>query len=792
MKHVFTLVISIGMIIFLSTDAFSQVTYRATPVAAGVTETELPRIVRSNLEQPGSFTTIHQSERSAIDNKGTEFWLMMQRNYNTYVRGLYLDITSDVVTSGSVTIPGQGFSEDFTATPGEITRITLPPEAQVTTSETIESKGIHIVANDEVAVYGLNLKEYTSDCFLALPLDILSTQYLVMSYPNFVWTSINESTLGQFAIVSPYNNNEITITPTTSTYNGQSAGVPIQITLHEGETYQVRTAHNNDPETDFTGSIVQSTLPVALFAGNSCASIPTNYSACDIIVEQIPPVSTWGNNFVTYPLEGRENGDTWRILSSQNNNDIYINGEQIETLNFGDFYETILVDPVTINSAKPVLVMQYSNGDDYDPGISYNGDPFMMLIPPEEQFMDAYTFATPSEGFAYNYVTITTPTEGIPDLQLAGVAVDEAWFTPIGSSDYSAAGIEITVGSHTLLNTAGIPFGIYSYGFNGYDSYGYAGGLSLEFIYEGSAPMVARTIATVQACQNNHTDDADITIEVTADDLEEPYTQSVAMFYTSPPGESYTRVDMENTHDNIWSYTIEAGNTHAPGLSFYFTATDGQLTSSDPQVDPSNNPYSMAILPNELPVISHEAVYHSDYNNDLIIICDVTDNTDYIEEVALHYRTAGGNPVFEKVLMQEKGNYEATLPGTNINENGTDYYITAKDNFGVEARFPTSEDFVKLNQGVGMAETTPETIGILSNPNPFTDKTEIVIHLAKSGQLEIALYDLTGKRIRLLQDRHMPAGNHYYTLKRGTLKTGTYLLTVRSENAMNSKKIMVK
>ncbi|MDZ7775074.1 MAG: hypothetical protein U5L09_05395 [Bacteroidales bacterium] len=166
-----------------------------------------------------------------------------------------------------MTIPGQGFTEDFTATPGEITRITLPPEAQVTTSETIESKGIHVVANDEVAVYGLNLRGYSSDCFLALPLDILSTQYLVISYPNFTWTSISESTLGQFAIVSPYDNNEITITPTSSTYNGSSAGQPIQVMLNQGETYQLRTAYNNDPETDFTGSIVQSTLPVALFAG---------------------------------------------------------------------------------------------------------------------------------------------------------------------------------------------------------------------------------------------------------------------------------------------------------------------------------------------------------------------------------------------------------------------------------------------------------------------------------------------------------------------------------------------
>ncbi|MGM0565768.1 MAG: T9SS type A sorting domain-containing protein [Bacteroidota bacterium] len=793
MKNRFTFSLVFAVFYFSSFVIFSQETYREKPVSNNeVFEQAQSRIVRSGLEMPANFSLMHRAEKSAIDNKGTEFWLMMQRNYDTYVRGMYLDITSDVETSGNVSIPGQGFTQDFTATPGEITRITLPAEAQVTTSETIESKGIHIVANDEVAVYGLNLKEYTSDCFLSLPLDILSTQYLVMSYPNFTWTGISESTLGQFAMVSPYDNNQITITPTTSTYNGSAAGEPIQVTLNQGETYQLRTAYNNDPENDLTGSIIQSTLPVALFAGNSCASIPTNYSACDIIVEQIPPVSTWGNNFVTYPLEGRENGDTWRILSSQNNNEVYINGEYINTLNFGDFYETILTEPVTINSSKPVLVMQFSNGDDYDPGLANNGDPFMMLIPPEEQFMDAYTFATPSEGFAYNYVTITTPTEGISSLQLDGALVDPGWFTPIGSSGYSAAGIDIAVGSHTLVNTAGVPFGIYSYGFNGYDSYGYAGGLSLEFIYEGSAPFVRRTAATIQACQNNHTDDAEITIEVTADDLEEPYTQSVALFYASPPGEAYTRADMENTHDNVWSYTVSASNTHAPGLSFYFTATDGQLTSSDPQVDPSNNPYSLAILPNELPVISHEAVYHSDYSNDLLIVCDVSDNTDYVTEVALHYRTAGGNPVFEKVMMYEKGLYEAIIPGSNINENGTDYYITAKDNFGVEARFPTSEDFVKLNQGVGMAETDAETIGIQSNPNPFTNKMEIVVHLTESGQLEIALFDLTGKRLRLLQDRYMPSGNHYYTLKRGTLNPGTYLLTVRSGSAMNSKKITVK
>lgn len=794
MKELFTLLIGIAMFLALPTNAVSQDTHRAEPGHAVGPDTDLPRIVRSNLAIPDNYITHHKAQRSAIDNKGTEFWLLMERNYTMDVRGIYLDITSDIATSGTVAIPGLSYSQDFNTTPGEITRVTLPNDCQVAGSETVENKGIHITSEHEVAVYGLNLKGYTSDCFLALPLDILSTQYLVMSYPNFVWTSISESTLGQFAVVSPYDNNHITITPTCNTYGGSPAGSPIEVTLNTGQTYQVRTAYNNDPQTDLTGTIVQSTLPVALFAGNSCASIPTNYSACDLIVEQIPPVSTWGNNFVTYPLEGRENGDTWRMLSSQNSNELYINGDLAATLNFGDFYECILEEPATINSSKPVLVMQFSNGDDYDPGISYNGDPFMMLIPPEEQFMDTYTFATPSEGFLYNYVTITIPTEGIASLLMDGTAADAGWFTPIGASGYSAAGIEIEVGSHTLRNTVGIPFGIYSYGFNGYDSYGYAGGLSLEFIYEGSAPLVQRTPATIDACQQNHTENADITIEVTATDTEEPYTQAVYLYYASPPSAAFQMAEMENTSGDIWSYTVPGSETSEPGIRFYFTATDGQLTSSDPAVDPSNNPYSMAILPNELPQISHNPVYQSDYNMALTVNCEVVDVTDFVEAVHLHYRTSGGNPVFAKVPMNAKSkeSFTAVIPEEYVNENGTDYYITARDNFAVEARFPVQEEFVRLNQGVGVEENTHQPVGLTFSPNPFSTKANVAITMEEEGHLQVALYDLSGQRIRLFVDREMTPGVHHFTLKRGTLKKGMYLLNVKLGNNSASRKIVVE
>lgn len=795
MKKTLLLSVILPVLMLSCGNIFGQVTHQNTSTTdVAINNIDYPRVVRSGLEMPENFMTSAPQQRYNIDNKGTEFWIMMPRNYDMYDVGLYLDITSDVATNGTVEVPGISFSEDFTSSPGSITRITLPVEAMVGTNEMIESKGIHITANDEVTVYGLSLKEFTSDCFLALPVDILSTQYLAMSYPNIRTWGFSESTLSQFSIVSPYDNNQVTITPSTATLSGTPEGSPIEVTLNKGQTYQVRTALSAASDVDLTGSVIQSSLPVALFSGNSCACIPVNYAACDIIVEQIPPVSTWGNNFVTYPLEGRENGDTWRILSSQDNNNIYIDEELVVTLNFGDFYEDIYDVPKTINSSKPVLVMQFSNGDDFDPDINLNGDPFMMLIPPEEQFMDSYTFATPSSGFIYNYVTVTIPTEGISSLLMDGEAVPESLFSPIGTSGYSAAGIEIEVGSHTLINTENIPFGIYSYGFNSYDSYGYAGGLSLEFIYEGSAPVITRAASTINVCQSNHAEDEDMTIEVIAEDYEEPYTATVKLYYSSPPGTPYTMAEMTNTEGNIWSYTVPASESSAPGMNFYFTASDGQLSSSSPTIDPLNNPYCASILPNELPLISHTPLYEASFNTDVEITAEVEDATDYVDEVLLHFRVHGGNPVYNTVEMvqESKGSYSASIPSNFVVESGTDYFITAKDNFDIQANFPYDAAFISMNQEVGIGEPEEAIIKLSLAPNPVTSSSRVTVLLLDQSVLSIELFNLNGQKVRTLFDSELPPGTHYFSLNRGTLKSGTYLMKASDGTSVTSEKIIIK
>ncbi len=78
-----------------------------------------------------------------------------------------------------------------------------------------------------------------------------------------------------------------------------------------------------------------------------------------------------------------------------------------------------------------------------------------------------------------------------------------------------------------------------------------------------------------------------------------------------------------------------------PGVHYYIYATDGQLASTNPAIDPVNNPYGIAVLPNVLPVIVHNDVTSAPLEQDLTLLADVTDNTNMVASVTLYYRNKG-------------------------------------------------------------------------------------------------------------------------------------------------------
>lgn len=404
------------------------------------------------------------------DSKGTDFWLMFNDNLGTPTLSLF--IAGDTATTGNVDIPGLAFTAPFAVTPGVVTTVVLPASAAVTTLGVVGKKGIHVTAKDEVSVYGLNQVTYTTDAYLGLPTDILGTEYIVQGYENV--DVVNASQLG---VVAAVDNTVVTITPSTATSDGKPAGVPFSVTMSQGQTYQLRTTASGGA--DLSGSIVTSDKPVAVFGGHQCANIPRGYIACDHIVEQMTPTSTWGQSFVTLPLATRTGGDTFRVQASNDVTTVSVNGAVVVTLNRGENYETILVSASTITSDKPISVTQYSNSSAYD-GIT--SDPFEVIVPPSEQYLAGYVVTTPATGFSKNYINVVAPDAAVGSITLDAVVIPASDFSPIGSSGYSGAQVSVVLGSHTL--SGALPFGITMYGFANYDSYGYPGGLALAEVAE--------------------------------------------------------------------------------------------------------------------------------------------------------------------------------------------------------------------------------------------------------------------------------------------------------------------
>jgi hypothetical protein len=392
------------------------------------------------------------------DNRGTEFVLGFMANYSG-TESAVLFVTGNIATNGTVSIPGLSFSTAFSVTPGVITSISLPTDVEMTGSDVTAAKGVLVTADDEIVVYGLNQVSFTTDAFLGLPTDILGTGHIVQGYGS-----------SEFVIAGVREGTTVSITPSVST-GSRTAGVPFDIVLNRLDTYQLQGG-------ELAGTLIMSDQPVAVFAGASCTNVPSTASACDHIVEQLPPTETWGVNFLTVPLATRTAGDVFRITARDDGTEVRIDDVLVATLGSGEFHEADLASGTfhEINTSSPSLVMQYSKGTSAD---DVTSDPFMMMIPHTQQFLRGYTVTTPAaDPVAFNnFVNVVVPTIVAADCRIDGEAFTST-FTAIGTSGYSGAQQAVDIGSHTL--SCPNPFGAYAYGFADYDSYGYPSGLAVD------------------------------------------------------------------------------------------------------------------------------------------------------------------------------------------------------------------------------------------------------------------------------------------------------------------------
>jgi len=390
-------------------------------------------------------------------SEGTDFWIAFPPNLGTAT--IKLEISAAVVTSGNVSSAFPGVNQAFSVTPGVVTELTLP--AGVELQSGIENKGIRITSNDPVTVYGVNTAPASSDAYMALPVNVLGTDYRVMTYKC---TLNGDATC--FSAVATQDNTTLII------FNHQT-NITDTIYLNTGQTYHVNSTALNS---DVTGSRIQSNFPVAVYGSVKCVNIPSGCSFCDHIVEEMFPYYSWGKNYVTISLAGRDgSGDVFRVLAGEDNTTVSLNGTTVATLNTGDYYENILTGLNSINTDKATLVAQFSKGQTCSGGGT--GDPMMMLIPPEEQFLTSYTVCNIS-GFTSHWINVAAPGYAISSIYQDGVLIPDTAFHQIGATSFYGARRQVAEGTHNMNSV--FPFGVFVYGWRNADAYGYPGGCSLS------------------------------------------------------------------------------------------------------------------------------------------------------------------------------------------------------------------------------------------------------------------------------------------------------------------------
>ena len=403
------------------------------------------------------------------ENAANEFIIGFSVNFdaNLLSPSLLLFVTTPETNPVTFTVTANGFNFTGTAFNSSSTEISIPSTFQVESSSE-RNKGIYVKAEGErkIIVYGLSYNGASSDGFLALPctnLTVEEYEYYAMTYPATITSDV---------LIVGCEDNTLVTTPSNT------------IILNRLETYLIQSSGS-------TGMRVTSTKPVSFFSNKKCIHIPTYMTGgCDHLTEQIPPTFTWGTYFYAASLLGRNSGELFRFITAKDSTTVTVNCTtfsqvQVYNLSVAGNWQEFQIRPLSfcnIESTAPILVTQFALGYDSD---SITGDPFMMMIPPVEQYSNNYVLKALSS-FSTNYITIYVATEYYQPNRIFvdnTSQVNSSW-TSVYCSNSLLCGyitrVNLTAGEHIVYHQySHARIGVSAYGFCRHNSYGYPGGLKL-------------------------------------------------------------------------------------------------------------------------------------------------------------------------------------------------------------------------------------------------------------------------------------------------------------------------
>lgn len=399
-----------------------------------------------------------------------------------------------------------------------------------------------------------NVNVFSNDASLLKPVEAIASvndqgpEYVVVGWPQTIavtddpntnFNPSNPTFLRAFlTLVGTRPDTHVKITTSTKVL----AGGPVPLTQPGGvidatlQPFDVLNLETDGFNADFTGTLIDTDGPVAVFSGSEASDAPTfqslSFRRCcaDHLEEQLDPVRTAGRSFVLAhgPSRGRavqaagadltpiEEPDFFRVVSvSADPIDIVTSlpspDDRFTLAGIGALHELTAYRDFTLVASGPVHVANISPSQEAVgiPRGLPGGDPSLVVIPPREQWRTDYVFLTPDK-YTFDFVTVVVPDQQTATLD--GVVVDATWCDAApadGLTDATRGGapnpgtvfrcqLSFGVirsdlqppdnvqpglqqdGVHTVEATA--PVGVLVSGFDSFVSYGYAAGTDLREI----------------------------------------------------------------------------------------------------------------------------------------------------------------------------------------------------------------------------------------------------------------------------------------------------------------------
>jgi len=324
--------------------------------------------------------------------------------------------------------------------------VTIPHSGRIGALGTASINGYSIDSPDPIAAYLMdaNAPVASNDITNLFPDTALGTSYLVMAATSGIVANGS-----QMAVVTGTDNTTVTITPSANLTTGQPAGAPFAVTLNRLEAVEFR-------------------------ASGSGRRLRHH------VIEQLPATSDFGTSFVLVPTEQSGPGDVVKILARDDGTVVTFEdsgGTTVQpTLNAGEALTLLpaLAENTRVTSNHPILLGQFMIGVD----LAGDGDPAFALVPDQSQWLDRYIFNVPA-GDYNDFLGIAIEGTALGSLQLDGVAVNPADFSPVPGTTLVAGNVSTGDGSHVI--EASTSFMLLGHGFNSnFASYFGVGGSAIS------------------------------------------------------------------------------------------------------------------------------------------------------------------------------------------------------------------------------------------------------------------------------------------------------------------------